>query len=67
MPIRPRFGGPKHAPQYYNHINSIISRLRETSTLAKICQALTDAGYLSPTGLVWNISRLSNYCRMKGL
>ncbi|WP_313034077.1 recombinase family protein [Massilia alkalitolerans] len=63
MPIKPRFGGPLQAPAYYEAVSSIISVLRDYSTLKTISEHLTAQGFLSPSGKPFNKQRVANFIR----
>jgi len=63
MPVRPTFGGPLQDDDYYIAVSSVISVLREYSTLATISQHLNAQGFLSPSGKPWNKQRTANFIR----
>jgi hypothetical protein len=48
---------------YYVAVNSIVSVLREHSTLAVISDHLNAQKFKTPSGLDWNRDRLSSYLK----
>jgi len=63
MSIRPRFGGPLQAPEYYAGISVICNTLREYSTLATIAMHLNTNGFTTPTGKPFNKQRVASFLR----
>lgn len=63
MPVRPKFGGPLQAPDYYVAVSNIIKVLRDYSTLSTIAGHLAAQGFLSPSGKTFNKQRVANFIR----
>lgn len=59
--IQPSFGGKLQSPEFYSGVNSIVATLRNVATLRTIAEALNQAGFSTPSGMIWNKSRLANY------
>lgn len=59
--IQPSFGGKLQSPEFYSSVNSIIATLRNVATLRTISDALNQAGFSTPSGMIWNKGRLANY------
>lgn len=63
MAAKPRFGGTLQTPDYYRAVSSVITVLREYSTLNTIAGHLTAQGFLSPSGKEFNKQRVANFLR----
>lgn len=60
---RPRFGGAKQDAGFYVAVSNIINGLREHSTLTIIASHLSAQGFLSPSGMPFNKSRVATFLR----
>ena len=63
MSIKPTFGGSLQPSIYYIQISSFVSPLRDKLTLKAIGDALNNAGFRTPSGLLWNKVRLANFLK----
>lgn len=57
------FGAKLKSAAYYAAVNSIIGVMRPLATLRTLSCHLNTAQFLTPSGLIWNRSRLANYLR----
>jgi hypothetical protein len=64
---KPGFGTPKMAPAYYEQIDGILRVLRPMSTLRVIAQHLTNAGFRTPLGHVWDRQKVATYLRSRSI
>ena len=70
MPIlsaTPAFDGKRKTTQYYEAVNGIIKALRPASTLRTIAQHLNSAGFLTPSDLIWDRTRVASYLRSSAI
>lgn len=56
-----RFGGKLQTPEFYSATNGFINTLRNVASLRTIADALNQAGFSTPSGMMWNKGRLANY------
>jgi len=61
LPRAPGFGAPLQTDAYYASVNQIVATLRGRATQRTICAHLNALNILTPTGLTWNVVRLTNY------
>jgi hypothetical protein len=64
MPAKkPGFGEPLNPPSYYAEVSSIITVLRDYSTLKTIAGHLHAQGFLSPAGKEFTKQHVANFLR----
>lgn len=64
---RPAFASKKMQPDYYRQIQSFIKSLQATKTLRQIADLLNQAGYRTPTGMLWDRQRAANIMRSRSV
>lgn len=61
LPRAPGFGAPLQTERYYLQTNQIIRTLRGKATQRTICAHMNAMNILTPSGLPWDVRRLTNY------
>lgn len=67
LQARPGFGTKKMLPIYYSQIDGIVRVLRPVCTLRVIAQHITQAGFKTPNGHVFDRQKLSTYLRNRSI
>ena len=65
--IKPTFGGRKKAPSYYVAVLAFVQSLQPTKTLRQISELLNQAGYRTPTGLLFDRQAVANVKRSRSV
>ncbi|MFS2017388.1 hypothetical protein ACEN88_12520 [Massilia sp. CT11-108] len=63
----PAFGMPLRNADYYTMVDEVITALRPHSTLRSIAARLNEQQFETPSGLIWNRERVSQYIRHRGI
>ena len=64
MEFKLTFSGPRQPESYYTSVSDCIAANKGLS-LARIAQALTDAGFKTPAGLLFDRMRVSAFLRRR--